>query len=102
MQAHEAPWQGNVLALDTNVAAPHSADFDEPSSDKRGGVDGDSEAQSLRRQNDGRIDANDLPLRSHQGATGVPRVERGISLNNIINLYMPAPGAQNLAPQPQG
>jgi hypothetical protein len=85
VQAHEAPWQGNVLALYTNVAAPYSAVFDKPSSDKSGGVDGDSEAQSLRWQNDSRIDANDLPLRSHQGSTRVSRVERGISLNNIIN-----------------
>ena len=72
MQAHEALWQDNVLALYPNVAAPHSAVFDEPSSDKRCGVDDDSEAQSLRWQNDGRIDANDLPLRSHQESTGVP------------------------------
>jgi hypothetical protein len=56
VQAHEAPWQGNVLALYAKVAAPHSVVFDEPSRDKRGGVDGDSEAQSLRWQNDGRID----------------------------------------------
>ena len=71
--------------LAANRAAPDIAVLDQPSRDKVRGVTGDGEANTLGRQNDRGIHANDFARAVEKRSTGVPRIERGIGLNDLIH-----------------
>src|SRR6202035_3272445 len=76
---------GGVLASQSQIA---SADFtvpDEPGGHKLGRIGGDGETESLRRQDNGGIHANHSTGGIDQWSAGVPGIQRGVRLNDIIH-----------------
>src|SRR5262245_32268024 len=85
MKADDAPMKRNVLAADTNVAAPHAPVFDQSAGNKLGGVNGDGKADALRRQDDGGVDADDGSSRSDEWPARIAGIESGIGLNEVVD-----------------
>src|ERR1700676_2841961 len=85
IETNQAPMQRRGLGLDSNIAAPNSAFLQQTSSHKLSGIDPNSEAQSVRAHDGPRVHADDLAVGSHQGSAGIARIERGVSLDYIIN-----------------
>ena len=48
-------------------------------------VAGNGEAQSLRRQNDGGVDANDLSGRRDERPAGVAGIQRRVGLDDVVD-----------------
>ena len=63
---------GDVLAGDTDVAAPHAPVTDQARRDETSGVAGDGEAAALRRQDDRGVDADHLAARVTSGPPELP------------------------------
>lgn len=97
VKADHAAVQRNVLPAHSDVAAPHFAVADQAPRDKRRRIDRDGEAQALRRQNHGRVNANHFAARIHQRPAGVPRVQRRVGLNDVVD--QPAERARKERPK---
>jgi len=76
---------GRRLCRYPDIGAPNATMLDQFAENKPGGVTCDREADALRAHDDRRIDSDDLPSRRHQGASGIPRIEGGISLDYVLD-----------------
>src|SRR6266850_6378782 len=63
VKADQSAVQRNVLSANAQKTAPDFAFLDEPRSHVLCGINADVEADALSRQNDGRVDPNDLTAR---------------------------------------
>ena len=68
MIAHQPPVQFDILPAHPDVAAPDFPVFDQPAGHVFRGIDGNRKADSLRRQDHGRVDADHFPSRVDQRA----------------------------------
>ena len=85
MVPHQSGMDRGVLAGQSQIT---STDFPvpyQPSSDKLCGVGSNRKAESLRRQDDRRVDSDNLPGRVDKRAAGIPGVQCSIGLNYIIH-----------------
>src|SRR5206468_5926832 len=81
----QAALQRYVLPGHADVSAADGAVLDQAAGDELHRVDGDGEADSLRRQDDRRVDADDLSRRVDQRPARIPGVERGIRLDDVVD-----------------
>src|ERR1043165_101703 len=81
----DAARQRNVLPGETYIAAADAPVFYQTPGDELRGVDGNRKADSLRRKDDSRVDADDFAARGDEWAAGIARIERSIGLNDVVN-----------------
>src|SRR5438046_1664822 len=86
-----------VLARDAEVAPAHVAGGHELPEHPLRGVDRDAEAQALRAQDHGRVDADHAPAAVDQRPARVARVERDVALDDA--LHQPPRGGAHGAPE---
>src|SRR5215471_4344208 len=82
---HQKPVNRRVLTCNAEITPPDFSVFNQAARHKLRGVDGRRKANSLRRKNDCRIDANHFTVRRNQRPTGVSRVQSSICLNDVVN-----------------
>ena len=84
----EAPRGGrcedDVLPRDAEIAAPYFSVAHQQTGDVSRRVDRDCKAETLTGK-DGGVDADDFAARRDQRTAGVPGVERGIGLNDVVD-----------------
>src|SRR5262245_51142726 len=85
MMTHEPAVKRDDLSRHADVAAAYAAFFDQLARDEFRSVDGGGEADSLRGQNDRRVEADHLAARVDERPAGVPRVQRRVGLNDVID-----------------
>src|SRR5208282_5162602 len=85
VEAHETARQLDIVAGDSDIGAAYLAVLDQMTGDELGAVDGDREADSLRRQDNRRVDADYLAARVDQRPSGVAGIQRGVGLDNVID-----------------
>src|SRR5215471_17504184 len=85
IMVRDSPVQRSRLRLHADVAASHDAFTNQLAGDELRGVDGDSEAQTLCRQNGCRINAYDLACRVHQRSAGVAGIQGRVGLDDIFD-----------------
>ena len=85
-----------ALGGDADPAASHPAVAQQLAQHERGSVRGDREADALRALDHRGVDAHDLASRRHQRAAGVAWIERGVGLDQVLQLA-PALAAQRAA-----
>src|SRR5206468_6775264 len=83
--ARRAACERAVLAGDAEVAAAHVAGGHELPEHPLRGVDRDAEAQALRAEDHGRVDADHAPAAVDQGPARVARVERHVALDDALH-----------------
>src|SRR5215510_6565741 len=82
---HEPAVKRDYLSRYADVAAAHASFFDQLARDEFRSVDGGGEADSLRGQNDRRVDADHLAARVYERPAGVPRVQGRVGLNDVVD-----------------
>ena len=75
----------DVVAGDSDIAAAYLAVLDQMPCDELGAVDGNREADSLRGQDNRRVDADYLAARVDQRSAGVAGIQRGVGLDNVVD-----------------
>src|SRR6185436_8401203 len=85
VKADETPRQGNILSTNTDIAPSNPPVLDELRGDKLRRTHGNREADSLRRQDHCRVDANHFSTRRDQRTTRIAWVQRRVSLNEIVD-----------------
>src|SRR5208282_1785545 len=83
--AHETARQLDIVAGDSDIGAAYLAVLDQMTRDELGAVDGDRKADSLRGQDNRRVDADYLAARVDQRSAGVTGIQRGVGLDNVIH-----------------
>src|SRR6267378_2477825 len=92
----DAPGERQVRARDAEISAPHPAVAEKLHDHPLHAVDRRGKADSLRTRNDRRVHADYFAARVHERAAGIPRVERGIRLQHVVD-QAPGLGAQAAA-----
>jgi len=77
--------QLNVLTSESDITPTDSAISYQSASDEFRRIHGYREAEALRSQNRGGINADHFPSRIYKRTSGIPRVKRRIGLNNIVD-----------------
>src|SRR2546428_12723746 len=73
------------LPDDSKVSAADTAASEQLAYYPLGGVNRDGEADALGHPNDGRVDSDHAYPRVNHGAAGVARVQRAISLDDVLD-----------------
>src|SRR5579864_2463911 len=82
---HELATDGAVLAGNPQPAATNAAARHQLAYDPLRGIDGDTETDSLRSQNDRRVDPHDASVRIDERAARISRVERDVALDDSLH-----------------
>src|SRR2546429_7279360 len=73
------------LPDDAEVRAADTAVSEELAHHPFRSIDRDGKADALGHSNDGGVDADDARPRVNQGAARVPRIQRDVSLNDVLD-----------------
>src|SRR5438067_2840725 len=85
IKSNHAPMQWHILTSNTNMATPDSSIANQPPGDQSGCVAANRKADPLRRANHCRVDANHFSRGVNERSAGVPRVQRRVSLDNVVD-----------------
>src|SRR5258708_30260330 len=85
MEPHDSPVNGHSLACNPNPTPANALFLEQPARNEFCGAAGDGEANALGRKNYCGIDADDLTARIDQRTARIPRVQRRVGLDNIID-----------------
>src|SRR5689334_15742843 len=75
----------HVLTRDSQVPAPHSPIAEQRRQHRNHRADRNGKAKPLPSRDDGGIDAHNRAVARHEWPAGVPRIERRIGLNDLID-----------------
>ncbi len=85
MRPHGESGQRHILPADADTRATHVPVRDQLADDELHRVDGNRKTDALRGQNDRRVDADDVAARVEQRAARIPRIQRRVRLNDVVD-----------------
>ena len=85
MTPHQSAVKRRVLSSHTDISPLDFSIFDKPAGNEFCSVDGDRKADSLRRQNDGCVDADDFAVGRNQRSSGISGIQRCVRLDDVID-----------------
>ena len=85
VKSNDARMERHVLASHTDRAAPDVAVLDQPTRDEMRGVARDGEADSLGRQDDRGVHADDFARAVQKRTAGIPGIQGRIGLDDLVH-----------------
>src|SRR6266513_3063252 len=96
MRAHGESRERHVLPAYADAGTPYVSVRNELPRDEFHRVHRDREADALGRQDDGGVDADHVAARVEQWAARVPRIQRGVGLDHVVD-QAPGDGSERAA-----